>query len=392
MWKLLLTWFVVVMSSPVVVDFSKDIFEVSGWLAIGTYNFNFAEGLFRSATYFIITCPVIASIYLSKPTNLGAHREKRIQFKSHIKKYHIYLMMIFCIIVFMFDLGITGVEKDTGGWRLSGIVHYVRSYFFMIIIGLYIFASKNPSFRLIVLYAFVAGLTSGSRFVICSPIALYLVRSIIEKKSPKEIISAVFILVIAFASVTAQRQILYFEDYTFLKIFVLFNELDISAIEVFNRGLTELFMRLGIGRDVILAYEVRDSAICNDYYRLFFDGGSCRQPALDFYGFVNDQTRFGIDPPMLASLVASMYGGAHSFIFLIFYSLWAYILCKAGRNFSKMRSLRLISWPVYYLQIVFVTIGPIRYAIYIYLVSLLIVLAWFILFLSPYNRHRLTSS
>lgn len=382
-------WFFVAMSSPLIVDFSKDIFEVTGWLAIGSYNFDFTEGFIRSATYFVITWPVIMAIYLGKPVRLGGYRERKIHFKSAINNYHIYLMMIFCLIAFLFDLGITGVEKETGGWRLSGAVHYIRSYIFLIIIGLYIFGDKKPSFGLIVLYAFVAGLTSGSRFVICSPIALYLVRAIIENKSPKVLFGAVFSLVIAFTSVTAQRQILYQDDYTFLNLLALVSELNIGAAEVFNRGLTELFMRIGIGRDVILAYEIRDSGICEDYYRLFFEGGSCSQPAMDFYGFVNDQSRFGIDPPMLASLVASMHSGVYSFILLILYSLWVYMLCKAGGNFAKIRALQFVSWPVYYFQIIFVTIGPIRYAIYIYMVSVVIIVTAAILSLASGNRRRI---
>lgn len=382
-------WFSVTMSSPIIVDFSKEIFEVAGWLAIGGYNFELAEGFIRSAAYFVITAPVVMAIYLSKPVRFEGYLERRFHFESAIKKYYIYLMMIFCMIAFLFDLGITGVEKETGGWRLSGVVHYIRSYLFLMVIGLYIFGDRKPSFRLIVLYAFVAGLTSGSRFVICSPITLYLVRAVIENMSFKELVGAVFSLVIAFVSVTAQRQILYQDDYTFLNILVLVNELDIGAAEVLNRGLTELFLRIGIGRDVILAYEIGDSGICKDYYRLFFEGGSCSQPAMDFYGFDNDQSRFGIDPPMLASLVASMHSGIYSFILLILYSLWAHLLCKAGRNFARMRNLHFISWPIYYFQIIFVTIGPIRYAIYIYMVSVMIISAASILSLASGNRRRI---
>lgn len=388
MLKSLVFWFLVVISSPLIVDFSKDIFQVSGWLAIGGYNFDFSEGLVRSVTYFIITSPVIIAIYLSKPARLGGYKKSKIHFNSRINKYHIYLMMFFCLIAFLFDLGITGVETETGGWRLSGAVHYIRSYIFLIVIGLYIFGNGKPSFRLVVFYAFVAGLTSGSRFVICSPIALYLVRSIIENNSLTKIFGAALALIIAFTTVTAQRQILYQDDYTFLNIIALFNELDIGADELLSRGLTELFMRIGIGRDVILAYEIRSSGVCRDYYRLFIDSGSCSQPAMDFYGFFNDQSRFGIDPPMLASLVASMHGGVYSFILLILYSFWAHILCKAGKGFSRMRALQLFSWPIYYIQIIFVTIGPIRYAIYIYFVFLIITVTMSIFSLASGNRRQ----
>lgn len=388
MLKSLVFWFLVVISSPLIVDFSKDIFQVSGWLAIGAYNFDFSEGLVRSVTYFIITSPVIMAIYLSKPTRLGGYKKSKIHINSRINKYHIYLMMFFCLIAFLFDLGITGVETETGGWRLSGAVHYIRSYIFLIVIGLYIFGNGRPSFRLVVFYAFVAGLTSGSRFVICSPIALYLVRSIIENNSPTKIFGAALALIIAFTSVTAQRQILYQDDYTFLNIIILFNELDIGADEFLSRGLTELFMRIGIGRDVILAYEIRGTGVCRDYYRLFFDSGSCSQPAMDFYGFVNDQSRFGIDPPMLASLVASMHGGVYSFILLILYSFWAHILCTAGKGFSRIRALQLFSWPIYYIQIIFVTIGPVRYAIYIYFIFVIIAVTVSIFSLASSNRRQ----
>jgi hypothetical protein len=110
---------------------------------------------------------------------------------------------------------------------------------------------------------------------------------------------------------------------------------------------------------------------------------------MDFYGFVNDQSRFGIDPPMLASLVASMHSGVYSFILLILYSLWVYMLCIAGRNFARMRALQFVSWPVYYFQIIFVAIGPIRYAIYTYIVSVVIIVTVFILSSASGNCRRI---
>jgi len=364
----MLFWFVLIISSPFIVSMDRYNFEIYGWLAIGHYDFDFFEGLQRSFLYFFITLPVMAAIYKARPNYdlLHATIANQLSFASRYKVTyaHVLLLMVLCIIFFMFNLGITGVETDTGGWRLSGIAHYIRSYLFMGVVGIYIFGNKSPSYTLVILYAVIAGGTSGSRFVATAPIILFLIRNAVLKPQGGTLLKNSVLMLIAitlFALVTIFRKILYDDSYTFTNLPSLLGQFNEDLGYFINDGILELFLRLGIGRDVILSTEVAAAKVCTSLFGLFFGVGSCMDPAFDFYGVSLGDGRFGLSPPMLSSIYIVSDIFYMKLIVAIGYSLIAYILCVSTHLFQRIPLGALLVYPAYLFMCIFVLIGPIVY-------------------------------
>lgn len=363
MLKIISLWFLIVNSSPFVVLIGADLFQVTGWLAIGTYDFNIYDGLYRSLIYFIITTPVVIALYLGRPK---FHKVEGVKLKINfnINSAHISLMVIFCIVAFYFDLGITGVET-VAPFRLSGLVHYIRSYFFLFLIAVYIFNKNKPSLILIVLYSVVAGITGGSRFAAVAPLVLFLLRNFINYNGKMlKIDNALiaFCIFLSFVSVTAFRNVLFAENYSFNNIPSIIGAMDFGEIDYIFQGFSQLFLRLGIGRDVILSFEVANFGVCSNLWGLFFESGSCNDPPLDFYGMRLDNNRFYIAPPALSSLFVISGNFSLQLIVSIAYSAVVYLMCLIVGSLNGVPYGNFLAQAAFFLIIIFVMIGPIKFA------------------------------
>lgn len=364
MLKVMIFWVVLVMSSPFVVMMGADQYQQSGWLAIGDYNFDVYDGLYRSFYFFIVTFPVIAAAYFGRP-RLVAFDRLQIKFNLRIGDREILLMIAFCLIAFYFDLGITGVETDTGIFKLSGITHYIRNYLFLFFVAVYIFSSEKPPYLYVVGYAIVAGLTAGSRFAGAAPLVLLMMRNLLDynwrffNKYNMVILAALFL---CFSLITTSRVILLAEDYSFSNIIGVLSLVDTDEIDFIYQGFAQLFLRIGIGRDVILSYEVAASGACGDLYGLFLKFGSCPNPPLDFYGLQLDSDRFYLAPPMLSSLFVASNEFLTKLVISLCYSFVVFLMCCTTDILRKIPFGGMFTQPAYFLIVVFVTIGPMYYA------------------------------
>lgn len=365
--KIVIIWLFAVMSSPFVVLIGKELFQVDGWNAIGNYNFDIYDGLRRSIYFFAITVPVLIALYLGKP-RININRRVKLSFKLAINKRHILLMVIFCLTTFYFNLGITGVETETGGLRLSGVAYYIRTYLFMFLIGIYIFGSKDPSLSLLFSYSLIAGITAGSRLVAVSPLIILLLRHIYDQNGKLLnfrgglIVVYIFLL---FSFVTFFRNILYADNYSFNSLSALVSAFDFSESEFFFSGFFQLLLRIGIGRDVILSYEISNLGRCTDLWGLLFQSGSCLNPPMDFYGLYLDSDRFYAAPPMLSSLFIISDNFLVQLFIALTYSSLVYIICFFVTKIRHFPLGDLLVRPTFFLVCVFATIGPILYAWYI---------------------------
>ncbi|MDR3409561.1 MAG: hypothetical protein P4L87_01215 [Formivibrio sp.] len=378
--KLIIFWAVLVMSSPFIVMIGADQFQQSGWLAIGNYNFDVYDGLYRSLIFFLISLPVILAAYLGRP-ELESGNNLKINIGLKVGRREIVGMIIFCLLAFYFNLGITGVETKTGVFRLSGIALYVRSYLFLFFIAVYVFSSKKPSYFYVIIYSFVAGLTGGSRFAGVSPLVLLMMRNLIDNNwklfnwRSFLVLSSLFFV---FSAVTASRIILLDDNYSFSNMHDVFNSINYDDIEFMFQGFSQLFLRIGIGRDVILSHEVASSSVCTDLYGLFFISGSCPNPPLDFYGLSLDSDRFYLAPPMLSSLFVVSNNFFVQLCVSFVYSIVVFFMCYSTRLLKIIPSGSVFVQPAFFLVVVFVTIGPIYYA---WILTVAIGLSWIVFYI-----------
>jgi hypothetical protein len=384
--KTIAIWFVLVMLSPFIVLIGAEHYVViGGWGTIGHYNFDIYDGLQRSLYYFIITVPVIIALYLGRPKVNTSDEVKLIVRTSIIKKRHIILMMLFCFVAFYFNLGITGVETDTGGLRLSGIAYYIRNYLFLVIIAIYIFSSNKISFVLILVYSLIVGVTASSRLGGVSPLVLLLIRHFYDKKGGVldfRCILILFSILMIFSIVTFSRNIIYVDGYSFDRLWGLINTFDYSKTEFIYQGVRQLFLRVGIGRDVILSYEIGNMGVCTDMRGLFLKSGSCLNPPMDFYGLFLDTNKFYLAPPMLSSLFVISNNFIIKLAVAICYSMLVYFMCSVAKLIQSIPFGKLFGYPLFLLLIVFVTIGPIYFAWLLVCGVVAVVSMYYLIFLS----------
>ena len=356
------------MSSPFIVAYDPEIYSTVGWMGIGFYDFNIYDGLYRSLYFFCVTSPVIATLYYLAPRNIFSVNYSKIFLEK--KKFTvpiIWFFIILSLISLTYDLGINGVEIQTT-FKLSGIVYYTRSYISVIFITIYIFQKPKPSFLFVFFYALVVGYTSVSRFTAVTPLFLILLRELIDSKGKIsfKIFIISFSILFMFSVVTFIRLFFYEDGYTFSKTLDFFSKFILNADQSFwFQGVNQLFLRIGIGRDVILSYEVANAGNCTDYIGLFFNSGSCTNPPLDFYGLDTSQTRFALAPPQLSSLFVVSNNFFVQLFFSLLYSLEIFILIFISKKLCKFPYGEILFLAAYFFILLFALIGPIRFVFYI---------------------------
>lgn len=367
--KVLIIYFVLIVSSPLIVSVNKEIYTVNGWLAIGLYQFDLLDGLFRSAYFFFVTFPVIIALYLGAPQIKLSKSYEKFYLNDNISiKYIIYFFILFSLVAWTFDLGINGFEKDTGIWRLSGIVYYIRSYISVIFVTIYIYQKSKPSLVLLFLYSIIVGYTSASRFTAITPLVLYIFRELIDNngKTNVKFYSVAFLVLVLYSTITFLRTIFYVDDYTFSKTVEYFNDYVLKSDQKFwFQGINQLFLRIGIGRDVILSYEVAQNCNCNDYLGLFLKSGSCFDPPFDFYGLTLESNRFYLAPPQLSSLFVISNKPVIQSLISILYAIEIYFFLTISKKLCKFPFGDILILPIYFFISIFAIIGPIQFCFYI---------------------------
>jgi hypothetical protein len=167
---------------------------------------------------------------------------------------------------------------------------------------------------------------------------------------------------LSFSSVTFLREILFVENYSFDNLWMLINQYDLSQSQFIFQGFSQLFLRVGIGRDVLLSYEIGGVEVCTNLVGLFLQNGSCLNPPMDFYGLHLDTDKFYLAPPMLSSLFVISNNFFLKLIVALIYAVLAYFLCTVAKLIQEVPLGNLLEQPTFFLIVIFVTIGPISYA------------------------------
>ena len=344
------------------VDYYWSDFTVNGWLGIGQYNNNLSHGFYMSFIYAIYFIPLFYFLTkFSRPI-----LTKKI---STIKNKLVYVMVInalilFYIMAYKFKLGITGVETPTE-WHLSGLVHYFRSYLAPIIIIGYL-STQKPSINYIFIYSLIAGITSASRFVGVTPLALYFVFSYINKTVHGKKSLSILMVLFVFILITAARNYIFSDNPNIEDVMLNFEQINSVA--------NQIFLRVGIGRDVILSFEVLDSGVCSEYMNFFLNGHSCSNPPLDFYGLDLTSHQYYLAAPTLPNFYI-ISNGLDQILLYILLILQIYIGSKLVFLISEFGNMFVI-YGVFsqFLNLVFIIIGPILFFNYMIMLNTILLL------------------
>lgn len=357
--------------SPFFVDYFWNEFTIVGWLAIGNYNNDYIDGFSRSIIYAFYFFPIIylsISIFFTIIRTENLEARLKLQFKAlKIDKIIFLFLILLYIIGFYFKLGITGVETPTE-YKISGLLHYFRSYIILVFIIYYLMTS-NASLTMIVIYSLVAGLTASSRFVGFMPLILFIIFSYLNPiiNFNRYRITAFLSIIFIFIIITYSRTWVYSEY---------IDEVDIEHnIDVLLNILNQLFLRVGVGRDVVLSTEVLQTGVCMEYFKFFWTGYSCNIPSLDFYGIDLEGSNFGLQAPTFASFYV-LSGSIE--IQIIIYLLFLLQIFSSGIihiNLARLNNLYYIfsifSW---LLSLIFIFVGPLLFFNYLLFFNILLLL------------------
>lgn len=362
------------MSSPLLVGWYEDSFTVDGWLAIGDYDFGLYDGFVRSLYFFFMTLPTILVCYIFRPRRMNI-KFSSLRLPFVIRPLTLFFFMGLYLVAFYFQLGMNGVET-IAPFKLSGIVYYLRAYVLFLIVAAYILQVKEPSVYLVALYALVAGFTSASRFIAVLPLILLLMRHLLASDGRLGVKGSVLVVFVAliYFFITFARIPFYEESFELSLYWHFLGKLWGDDYSFFGQGFFQLFLRLGIGRDVILAYEVMESGNCTSLMGLLLGTSSCADPPYDFYGLALSSHKFYLGNPQLSSLVVLTPNPFIAFAYAIIYAFVVGVIFTLARLIRTTMFAAFLQGPFYLLLLIFVGIGPILYAWYAIFVILLLVL------------------
>jgi len=364
MLRISLLWFISVMSSPLLVGFYEDFWKVAGWMAIGEYNFELNDGFFRSFYFYAMTLPSILVCYSFRPGSVSSSFSG-VKLPIVIRPRALILIMSFYLLAFYFQLGMNGVET-VAPFKLSGIIYYLRAYVLFLVAAGYILQKKEPSTLLVILYALVAGGTSASRFIAALPLVLLLVRHLFSNDGRLGAKGFMLVgsVVLIYMFITFFRVPFYEDDFVLSEYWTRITALLEGGYGFFEQGFLALFMRLGIGRDVILAYEVAQNSSCTSLKGLLFGVSSCYDSPWDFYGLYLTSDKFYLGNPQLSSLITLTTEPIHAFVYSFLYAFMLAIIFIMLKSIKTIRHAAIAHSPIYLLVLVFVLVGPILYAWY----------------------------
>ena len=379
------------MSSPLLVGLYEDFFRVDGWMAIGYYNFNLNDGFFRSFYFYIITLPVILVCYFFRPRKVSSSFSG-IKLAYVVSPIVLILIMGLYLLAFYFQLGMNGVETYAP-FKLSGIVYYLRAYILFLVVAVYILQVKKPSTTLVIFYALIAGITSASRFIAVLPLILLLLRHLLDNNGQLRTkgISLGMSIVLMYFFITFVRVPFYEVDFELHEYWVRISALLDTGYNFMEQGFFQLFLRLGIGRDVMLAYEVAQNSSCTSLMGLLFGTSSCINPPLDFYGLDLSDNKFYLGNPQLSSLVALTPNPIYAFIYGLLYAYIVAVIFILVRCMNTTMLGPILQGPIHLLISIFVIIGPILYAWYlaVAVVVTVVIITLFKILVINFNKRKM---
>lgn len=366
MLRISLIWFITVMSSPLLVGYYEDVWRVAGWMAIGEYNFDLYDGFLRSFYFYAMTLPSILVCFIFRPGRVSSSFSG-LKLPIVIRPLVLILIMGFYLIAFYFQLGMNGVETYAP-FKLSGIVYYLRAYILFLVAAGYILQNKEPSVLLVVMYAIVAGGTSASRFIAVLPLILLLVRHLLSSNGRLGAKGLFLIgsVALMYMFITVFRIPFYEDGFELSEYWTRITFILDGGYEVlFEQGFLQLFMRLGIGRDVILAYEVAQNSSCTSLKGLLFGVSSCANSPLDFYGLSLQSDKFYLGNPQLSSLITLTTNPIYALTYSLLYAFTVAIILILVKSIKTIKYAGILQAPIYLLILIFVLVGPILYAWYL---------------------------
>jgi hypothetical protein len=374
---------------------NSDIYTYLGWGAVRSFDFTF-ESLsysFRSSNI-IISSIIIISLLLNffrkKSTSALSLLNQSCQVPSkgyplrskgkYTRRLVGLCAVLFVIYYFLYNsgIGITGIPGELP-FHLSGIVHYIRTYFIPIIF-IYFLARASATNSLIItfmIYAIVAGIAASSRFVGITPIII-LIMHLIKNKRYKHAGIQIFFLMIIWFVITASRD-LTFDGSSHNLISVIFYGLTNISFDDLFVTFDFLTGRLSGAQQIVLANQLRGIDECRNVYEFLFGiDRICGDTALVVFGIHLSGTGFGTGLSLIPSIVIS----DSSFIGYIVPIFWiSYLLTFTQFIYNRIEKIfggiQIESFYLF-LSVLFIFLGQM---LFFYILQLFIIIIFIFLYI-----------
>lgn len=372
--------------NPILFIANEDMYGYAGWNAVGSFNFTL-DSLINSysGSNFICILILTFSLLLNFSLNQNRHPRKshhgltRNQIENHkpTNNNHHKQLIIWCIILIIIyyplyngKIGVTGLPGELP-FRLSGIVHYIRTYFIPIL--LVILLNRVVASRIIYwvyAYAFFAGISSASRFVGLLPIILLIMYLIKEKKYFYVGLSVSYMLLLWF-SITASRDLTFDGGQHDLFEVAYYSITNLPFDDIVNT-FDLLTGRLSGAQQIVLVNQFRGHEEC-DNIAFFLLGLSsvCVDVVGTVYGLDLSGTTYGIGLGMVPSIVISGTSTLDYIIPSIFVSLLLYLTQSVYKKVKTTQKGKGVEELYLILSILFIFLGQILFFYYLQAVILI---------------------
>lgn len=337
------TCFVVISNciNPILFLANEDMYTYTGWSAVRSYDFSI-ESLIHSYSSSNWIYSLIAIILLSLSISFGSSLRHSSIFKLpylNMKinavltkriNYDKYLMIVCIFLIVAYfplynnQIGVTGLPGELP-FRLSGAVHYVRSYIIPIFLVILLSntSGKNIVVVMIMLYAFVAGVSAASRFVGLLPLVLLCIFFIRQRRYIHAIISILYSLFIWFA-VTTSRD-LTFDGQNHDLFEVLYYSLTSVSFDNVVNSLDLLTGRISGAQQIVLVHQYKSYSECKNIVNFLLGSGDvCSDTASIIYGLDLSGTLYGLGLSLIPSIIVSADSALDFFVPVFYISslLW----------------------------------------------------------------------
>lgn len=269
--------------------------------------------------------------------------------------------------LYHYRLGITGVAGEAP-FHLSGLTHYVRSYIFPVALALALGKYTLGRFVVIsvLLYAFLAGIASASRFVAIIPV-LILIYNFYQRGKYALIAFSIIYCVLLWLTISTSR-ILTFSKEHYDMLYVIYYSLTENSGESIVGFFDLLTGRLSGAQHVVLAYQLKGIVECNHIITFLLGGPICANTAANVFNLDLSGTAYGIGLSVIPSIMISSDSRWDYILPTLLISIFVLITSTIYKYINRISSFPLVAFLYLIFSCIFLFAGPLLFFYYLHAV------------------------
>jgi hypothetical protein len=368
--------------NPILFFNNEKMYRESPWGYVKNYDFSFSELLHSYAdSEFIFVaisfCMLIAFVVCkslpsgSSNNSLSVPSFEMPPWRDKIIGSSLIVLAALNFLMYNYRLGITGVAGEAP-FHLSGLTHYVRSYFLPVVFVLVLGKYTPGKFTVVatLLYAFLAGIASASRFVAVIPVLILMYNFGRGKKYGLILFSIVYCVLLWL--IISTSRILTFSKERYDMLHVLFYSLTENSGESIVGFFDLVTGRLSGAQQVVLAYQLKGGGDCSHIVTFLLGGSVCANTAANVFGLDLSGTAYGIGLSVIPSIMISSASRWDYILPSVLISIFLLLTSAVYKFIGRVSRFSLLSFLYVIFSCIFLFAGPLLFFYRLNMVALVV--------------------